>query len=60
MTCRKNYCNCSTHCAGQGCEEAELAFQRRNADNIPLNNNCQKCNCKNDCHGQGCEESENM
>ena len=60
LSCNEDYCNCSTHCFGQGCEEAENAYLFRNLDNIPLDNNCEKCLCKDDCRGQGCEESENL
>lgn len=60
LSCHKDYCSCSTHCEGQGCEEAENLHLFKNKDNIPLDNNCEKCLCKDNCKGQGCEESENL
>lgn len=57
MVCRKDFCECSTHCEGQGCEEAEAAYRRRNNDNIPMNVDCFKCDSKDNCKGQACENA---
>ncbi|HAU84329.1 MAG TPA: hypothetical protein DCW90_02100 [Lachnospiraceae bacterium] len=60
MECREAFCNCSTHCEGQGCEEAENMYRRmkQKDDNIEMNVDCSKCDCKDSkevCNGKGCE-----